>query len=1259
MAEKDDVLQSKHEILIVEDSLTQAQNLKHLLESGQYRVKVAGDGRHALAIIGEHKPDLVITDIVMPEMNGYELCRKIKDGAGTRDIPVILLTSLTNPEDVLEGLSCGADNFITKPFNGEYLLLHVGQILANRRLIPVERIRIEVEIVFGGKRRFITADQQQMISLLLSTYEAAAQRNAELIKTQEELEILNDRLEEIVEERTSELQSERDFAETLVKTAPAAILLLNLQGKIIHFNPYFEEISGYRLEEVHGQNWFTDFLPESDQKRVTDMFALAIKGAQIIGNIHSVVCKNGSKRDFEWHNKAIKDKDGQITGLLAIGQDITEHRKDELKIQHLNQVLRMIRNVSQLIIREKNIDRLIQEVCDLMVKFSGYLGAWIILTDSAGRFTQFGQAGLKKVIAEARENLSRGILPQCCQKTEIDHGLLLVSDRAKHCQGCFLMDTNAECNCLRLKLSHDSKVFGYLGVVIDSSLGVDEEELSLFTEMAGDVAFALYSIDQTKEMAVGEKNLRSAQALAHIGNWILNPTTGEVWWSEEIHRIFGHDPALPPPNIEEQRAIFMPASWDRLQAAINQTIRSGTPYDLEVEYRRRDGTAGWGRALGQAVHSDQGEVVELHGAFQDITGQKQMEAELLAHQKNLEHLVAERTGLLKESEERYRVVIEKTGQIVYELNVLTGQTIHAGAIEELLGYSTAEFQLTFEQRLARIHPDDQERIQPLMIAATKVPGAFKFEYRYLRKDDGFCFICDRGISLADSEDQVFRVIGTMADITERKQFEETLERKTAELEKTKEAADRANRAKSAFLSNMSHEIRTPMNAILGFSQLLARDSSLKPTQAGHVQTIIRSGNHLLTLIDDILDISKIEAGHATLNLSTFSLQNLLADLKMMFNSRAASKGLQFLAECDSNLPGYVLADANKLQQILINLLGNAFKFTSTGGVSVRLRNDLADDKPRPCMGPFRLVGEVEDTGPGIDDEDISKIFNTFVQAGAGIKAGGTGLGLAISRGFARLMSGDITFTSQPGKGSCFRFNVLLEAVESVAELETLVSQQVVGLRPGTGPFRVLVADDVSENRELIAELLSPVGFEVREAANGAEALEIFRDWSPHIILMDLRMPIMNGYEAIKQLRTTDAGRIIPIIALTASAFEDTQKQVMKIGVNTFLRKPFQSEELFAEIGKLLGLEYVFADKPAESLTHSQPVLIVPAALSVLPPDLLVKMQQAVMDGNMAGLMTLIEQVAEIDSATASGLRELADHFDYEKLVELFANAGKK
>ena len=321
---------------------------------------------------------------------------------------------------------------------------------------------------------------------------------------------------------------------------------------------------------------------------------------------------------------------------------------------------------------------------------------------------------------------------------------------------------------------------------------------------------------------------------------------------------------------------------------------------------------------------------------------------------------------------------------------------------------------------------------------------------------------------------------------------------------------------------MSHEIRTPMNAILGFAQVLERDPSLTPQQAEHVRIIARSGGHLLHLINDILDMSKIEAGRTTLNEVDFCLHDLLSDLELMFRSRADAKGLQLLVERDESVPRYVTADEGKLRQVLVNLMGNAVKFTETGGVALRVRVEAVEGKTVEDKASLRLMAEVEDTGPGIPDTDMYQIFDPFQQAATGVKAGGTGLGLAISRKFVEMMGGELTVTSQVG-ASCFRFNALLAQAGDIAEQEKPVLPCVVGLEPGTGPFRILVVEDIPDNRTLLCELLRPVGFEIEEASNGVEALDVFNRWSPHAILMDMRMPIMDGYEATRRIKATAAG----------------------------------------------------------------------------------------------------------------------------------------
>ena len=468
-------------------------------------------------------------------------------------------------------------------------------------------------------------------------------------------------------------------------------------------------------------------------------------------------------------------------------------------------------------------------------------------------------------------------------------------------------------------------------------------------------------------------------------------------------------------------------------------------------------------------------------------------------------------------------------------------------------------------------------------------------------------------------------------------------------------AEEANRAKSLFVASMSHEIRTPMNAILGFAQILERDPSLSPEQVEHVRIITRSGAHLLRLIGDVLDISKIESGQITLNETAFCLHDLLNDLELMFRSRVKAQGLQLLVDRDESLPRYVTADDGKLRQILVNLIGNAVKFTVTGGVAVRVRAEAVEGKTGKDPEALRLMVEVEDTGPGIHDEDMSCIFDLFQQGEAGMKAGGVGLGLTISRKFVEMMGGEIAVTSQMGKGSCFRFEALLKSAAEIAEGDKLASRRIVGLEPGTGPFRILVVDDAPTNRALLCALLRPVGFEVAEAINGVGALDVFAQWSPHAVLMDMHMPVMDGYEATRRIKSTEAGRATSVIALTASTLEGSQTQIMAAGVDAYLRKPFQAEELFDVVGKCLDLHYVFADEPDKTLSHPEPASQMQAVPLALPNELIRTIQQAVEEGDIDRLTKLIVQVEKLDSAKSCVLQALADEFDYEKLGQWLEN----
>jgi CheY-like chemotaxis protein len=443
---------------------------------------------------------------------------------------------------------------------------------------------------------------------------------------------------------------------------------------------------------------------------------------------------------------------------------------------------------------------------------------------------------------------------------------------------------------------------------------------------------------------------------------------------------------------------------------------------------------------------------------------------------------------------------------------------------------------------------------------------------------------------------------------------------------------------------MSHEIRTPMNAILGFSQLLLRDGGLSASQRESLGVIARSGEHLLSLLNDILEMSKIEAGRVELRTATFDLSAMVDDLAAIFRARAEAKRIAFAVERTADLPRHLLGDEGKLRQVLINLLGNAVKFTREGGVTLRLaawRDATA----------IRLSVAVADTGVGIAAEELGHLFQPFEQTRSGREAhGGTGLGLAISHEHVRLLGGELTVVSEPGRGSTFRFEVPFRDGDPDALESARTGRRVVALASSSPRRRVLVVDDRAANRLLLVKLLSSVGFEVKEAADGALAVEAVETWRPHLVLLDMVMPVMDGYEAARRIKAGPCGAETAILALTASAFEEDRQAVLAAGADDFMRKPFQAEELFARIGARLGLTYRYEEEHAGA-EAAAPVADGPAPEAVpLPPELVAAMRDAAVAADLDELSALVERAAAYDVALAARLRDRVARFDYEGLA---------
>jgi signal transduction histidine kinase/CheY-like chemotaxis protein len=487
-----------------------------------------------------------------------------------------------------------------------------------------------------------------------------------------------------------------------------------------------------------------------------------------------------------------------------------------------------------------------------------------------------------------------------------------------------------------------------------------------------------------------------------------------------------------------------------------------------------------------------------------------------------------------------------------------------------------------------------------------------------------------------------------AEIIARKKVEQALEQANIQAEQARLAAETANQTKSLFLANMSHELRTPLNAILGFSQLLTRTHNLAPKQQEYVSIINRSGEHLLTLINDILDFSKIEAGRICLEPQDVDLFFLLDNLENIFRLKTDDKGLSLRFSRDPNTPRFISTDEVKLRQVLINLLHNAIKFTTSGLVSLHL---AVVNLPNPHLAHLRF--EITDTGPGINPDDLDHLFDAFVQSTSGHSVReGTGLGLAISSQFVQLLGGHLAVSSQVDVGSVFHFEIETPIVEG-HHTHPQSPHQIVGFETEPSHLRVLIVDDKWDNRQLLLAMLDPLGLDLEEAADGQQALDLWQSWQPHLILLDIRMPVLDGLEVARRIKATPHGRNTVIIAVSAGSLTAEQRAApLQAGCDDFISKPFREQEIFEKMGHHLGLRLRYlAPEPTDT---SSPFNgdFTPTDLTGLPTDWLEQMRFAAttVDSDLAA--QLISRIEPEHPRLAQKITGLVHNFQFDAITNL-------
>jgi PAS domain S-box-containing protein len=730
---------------------------------------------------------------------------------------------------------------------------------------------------------------------------------------------------------------------------------------------------------------------------------------------------------------------------------------------------------------------------------------------------------------------------------------------------------------------------------------------------------AWFDITERKQMEQAlresEKRFDLAMRGTNEGLWDWNLATNQVYYSPRWKQMLGFTEAEIGTQLYEFTSRLHPDDVDKISTTVkNYLEKQRESYEVTFRMQHKQGYYIWVLTRGIALWNQQGTPLRMIGTHMDLTLQKQAE-EALRH-----------------SEERLRRYFEQPFIGMATSSISQGLVQVNNKLCEMLGYSREE--LCHLDWAALTHPGDiGADIEQSKRLISKEINHYTAERRYLRQDGQTIYASIAVHCIRDIDDNVDHFVVFLQDITERKQFE-------IRLHKAKEAAEVANRAKSQFLANMSHELRTPLNGILGYAQILLRHQTLNEKIREGLTIIQRSGEYLLTLINDILDLSKIEAGKLTYDPVDFNFTEFLQVIVDLMKMRAEQKDLQFQYEALSTLPTFVHADEKKLRQVLLNLLSNAVKFTGQGQIDLQVSysNNHAN-----------FI--VRDTGRGIKSDDINEIFKPFQQVGnQREQIEGTGLGLAISKRLVEIMGGQLAVVSQVNQGSTFWFEIRLpEAQGLVTQLP--VSPTIIGYEGK--PLQILVVDNQWENRSILIHLLESVGFILLEANHGKQALRLAYKHLPAAILTDLRMPEMDGFELIRRVRRSAKLNQIVVIAVSATVSEHYQYESLNAGFQAFITKPIHTDRLFKTLGKHLQLQWIYKDYqqplPLNSLPISTAELIGPS------PQQSATLSELMMTGNVRQTSAYAKQLAQQDENLkpfAERVQLLAKNYEIAKLENL-------
>lgn len=1043
------------------------------------------------------------------------------------------------------------------------------------------------------------ADQVAVAIENARLFEQAQMEISERMRVEVELRQHQEQLEERVEERTAALKASEKRYRTLFDGIPIGLYRTIPAGQHLDANLALVEMYGYPDRETLLKTDLTHVYVEPDER---------VRWQALMED-------QGVVRDFEarvrrydgttiWVNdtaRVVKDEQGHVLYYEGRLEDITERKLAEEKLRQYQEHLEELvdERTAELQASEKRYRTL----------FDG-VPVGLYRTTPDGQVLDFNFACLQMLGYPNRDEF-----------ISLENTADLYVDPGERDRWQALMEEEGIVRDFEERIRRND---GEIIWISDTARAVkDEQGRVLYYEGR------LEDITKRKEF---EEEIRRQkdyyEALfvnSPVAVVIADPDAKVVSWNPSAEKLFGYsqeeaigrnidDLIAYDPIILEEALNFTDQikKKDRIQATTKRVRKDGTLVDVEL------------LALPLVLV---GERAGFYAMYHDISELKRIEREL------------------RQQKDYFEALFVNSPVAILTTDLDTKVVSWNPRAETLFGYSQEEAVGKYVDDLVATDP----RIREEALAYTHellTTDRVQATVRRTRKDGSLVDVEALALPTIVAGEK-FGYIGIYYDISD--------------LIQARKEAETANQAKSVFLANMSHELRTPLNAILGFSQLMDGDVNLTPGQQENLEIINKSGEHLLALINDVLEMSKIEAGKVKLQESSFDLYYLLDSLEEIFHFQAENKGLDLSFRFAEDVPRYVISDEGKLRQVLSNLIGNAVKFTQEGNIKLVVATSPGRSDKR------ELHFSIHDTGPGIAPEEFESVFDPFVQAAniSDLKSTqtpeGTGLGLSISRQFVRLMGGDIAVSSKLGQGSQFSFSVVV-AVASADEVPTAEpKREALGLVPGQPVYRLLVVEDRATNRRLLVKFLERLGFEVQEATNGQEAIDAWQRWKPHLIWMDMRMPVMDGREATRLIKSIPGGQSVTIIALTATAFDEDREQILLDGCDDFVRKPFRKDEIFDMLIKHLDVRFIYEEGPtgtSDAVVSSTPFPSKDAeTLAVQSPEWMTELHQATERADLYRILDLIDQIRGQNPDLADMLSDLAERFEYQKILSLIEEAG--